>query len=175
MYDARASFYLYNGLMYEGVMLPPHGAYTEFAGDHFPHPSEDSTESPPATPKERLATTAALALLGAAASYAEYNHLLRGSVEPIKALRDSGRHPLVGYVGAAIANRHQKFNNWTGMLLAGTVADIGTEAAQAFLLKGPSDILEPLDRSQLAGNFQDYVFALGGSILWGIRSRFSKK
>lgn len=91
------------------------------------------------------------------------------------ALRDSGRHPLVGYVGAAIASRREKFNNWKGMLLAGTLADIGTEAAQAFLLDGPSNILEPLDRSQLAGNFQDYVFALGGSLLWGVRSRFSKK
>lgn len=161
--------------MYEGAPPPLPGVfYTEVPEQPLPQPAEHRGGPEPATARERLVTTLALSVLGAAASYAEYRGLMHGWPEPLTAVRDSGRHPLVGYIGAAIASRSRKFNNVGGMLLAATGADIGTEAAQAVLLEGPSHILEPVAHSQLAGNIQDYIFALGGSLIWAARSRFSR-
>lgn len=121
--------------------------------------------------KEKRYTTLALGALSLASSVAQFGGMMKGWPEPFSAMRDSGRHPLVGYAVAVAASQNSRFNSWRGALMAGLVAEVTVEAMQGVIVTGIinngwGNVGDFVRLKQLkGGNIQDGLFTIGGAII----------
>jgi|SRR5579862_3843008 len=112
--------------------------------------------------KERVATMGGLGAMALLSTLGEY-HLVKHWPDGLGVIRDSGRHPLVGYLSASAASRYKRFNGWVGAIGAGLAGDAVVEVAQATILSGPSHVPDIVSPKELAGNEQDLYMALAGA------------
>src|SRR3569833_2176966 len=167
-----------------------------FIGDYalgqvvYPLADGRMTRNAAETAKEALAddTTrriaGSLALFGAAATAAEFGHWLDHTNKVLEFLQDSGRHFLVGYLGAELALAKSRAKTVGGKIAAGLIGGTGayffSEAAQSLEvtvgLHGGSlrDFISFVSHKEIfngmKGNGLDEAAAAASSIVAGVQA-----